>query len=523
MNYRTYQHHGIGLIEVLVALVVVSLGLLAIASLQGELISSSGENKARNEARSLAEQKLEELRNDIILSDPDDSIAINTFTENLVVAETVDTVNGVNATFTRTVKVENGTELNQRILSVAVGWTNKNNVADNITVNSEIVWTDPSASIIYSEAEAQAGLPALAPSPNNKSSELGGGPPVGGTTEILPSNEPSHPEWTAFSHIQEGFDVDGNRIVYNSDSTETLLTCFGHKIIPITGKIFTVNDLDAIDVDASQYGVCEFVPGTGNTVIPYACYVCGNCAESWSDPGSGCIFASGSSPSASDIQAYMDNGIGPGGWRGKIGLRGVDDDGGGQEQVCFNEQILDADAGASTGREYSSVRNNATSEGINIPYACHDFLIVNSSGPAPASSCSATASGLASDTNIAPKTFERVLTGGEANTVQLMDETYCTLAPTSVTLTGQITLVQTGGPSVNLNKLTLSTDAAGTCDTLATNTPGTYSISCNATTVASDVTITLGTTQNGAVVTPVSSYTISNMDNLTAFDFTVTK
>jgi len=503
---------GIGLIEVLIALLVVSLGLLAIASLQGGLISSSGETKARNEARVLVEEKLEELRNDIILNDPSNTIAILSYEENLTNAETEETsIVGKNATFTRTVKVEDGSEDNQKVFSVVVEWTDKAGDVQSVTMSSEIVWSDPSASIVYAEAEAEAGSGALAPSPNNNSSTEGGEKRTSITegTQLGDPNDPSD----LLSEFWVARDSQDQLTVHLDGEIDASLTCHGDVVLPFSGTIYSINALTSLDVDISQLGECAFDVANVTVVngfnsAPYACVVCGNCDEG----GEGC-----------PVPPSTNNNIGSGGWRGKIGLRGVDDDGGGQEQVCFNEQILDADAGASTGREYRTVRDGSTSEGINKPYACHDFLIVNSSGPD--SSCSTAASGLASDTNIAPKKFERILTGAEANTVQLLDETYCTLAPSSVTFTGQITLVQTGGPSVNLSKLTLSTDAAGACDTLATNTPGTYSVSCNATTVASDVTITLITTQNGAVITPVSSYTIPNTDNPDAFvfDFTVTK
>ena len=53
---------GFSLIEVLVAAAVLSLGLLALASLQVSLVRTSADSKAYSVALSLAKDKLEELR-----------------------------------------------------------------------------------------------------------------------------------------------------------------------------------------------------------------------------------------------------------------------------------------------------------------------------------------------------------------------------------------------------------------------------------------------------------------------------
>ena len=58
---------GVGLIEVLITTVVIALGVLAIASLQGGLIGESGVNKTRSECQVLANSKLEQLRDIFLL------------------------------------------------------------------------------------------------------------------------------------------------------------------------------------------------------------------------------------------------------------------------------------------------------------------------------------------------------------------------------------------------------------------------------------------------------------------------
>ena len=63
--HSTKNSTGIGLIEVLVTAVVISLGLLAVASLQVNLISGSRTNKTRSECQSIANTKIEQLRDTI--------------------------------------------------------------------------------------------------------------------------------------------------------------------------------------------------------------------------------------------------------------------------------------------------------------------------------------------------------------------------------------------------------------------------------------------------------------------------
>lgn len=91
-NTRNRQA-GVGLIEVLIAIVVFAVGLLAIASLQGTLVRSSSDAKARTVATHLAEGAIEQMRAFQTLNDtsapPEDrfsGIASNSAGEDIILA-----------------------------------------------------------------------------------------------------------------------------------------------------------------------------------------------------------------------------------------------------------------------------------------------------------------------------------------------------------------------------------------------------------------------------------------------------
>ena len=82
---RSRRQAGVSLIEVFVALLVLSVGLIALAKLQVDLVRGGGDTRARAAALALAEQKLEDLRTfsyktsaavwDVVVEDPNSTMA----------------------------------------------------------------------------------------------------------------------------------------------------------------------------------------------------------------------------------------------------------------------------------------------------------------------------------------------------------------------------------------------------------------------------------------------------------------
>jgi Tfp pilus assembly protein PilV len=469
MLYFKKNTTGFTLIEALIALTVTSLGALALASFQTDLTKTSGLNKTRSEALVLAEAKLAFFKKET------DKTAYDNHVNGL------DTVNGTNATFTRQWTLTDKPDPNRKQVEVNVSWP-VGASTEKVTLMTELTWTNIGNSILDGIAGANQDTQLQSPSPNNNSSTLDSGLAID-TSATLTS---------LASGLFKTKDVDGNTILIDTatvtNNTNTLLTCYGNIELAITGTIHTVNTLNAIRPAVSQFGTCAFNPTSNQTSAGYGCYVCGNCEDSAATNGCPAAPAPG-------------NSIGPGGWRGKVGLTGLVDSGGGREKVCQSEHINHPDSEPSTAREYTTLRTDngtITSEGINTPYACQNFLIVNQTGNQ--SNCAtayATIQALDANFIIANKKITRTLTGTVDNTVLATNTDACSSAQYNYTVSGEISGTHT-------NKVTITNSESGFCNnhpTLANY------YQCTVTSNEPDVTITATTTQNNATIT-------SNLDSL---------
>ncbi|MEX1199184.1 MAG: hypothetical protein WEB02_00190 [Methylophaga sp.] len=428
---KLLNQKGIGLVEVLVALLVVSLGLLALANFQGSLLKASGSNKARAEAIGIAQQELELIRYAATRSD--DFLLVPT-------NPAAKTVLGTNALFTVTSVAEDPVANTIINVVVNVAWTDAAGDADNVTLMSEVGLQDIQKSAFATNDTAAA---VAVPSPRQSASEdvRPASEQVGEDDVISPTETPLPATGTVEdggspSGLASSFNVTGNDgSIYNLEQIATdsryysaefgdgvlaVYRCdaggvdggciyiqnhFGGVSLSTSGTIYsannTDNDLSGIRAvwSSSEVTACYIGPiaqtGSGNSAVysmPYECVYAGNCSED----GDTCH------PDVSPEQVTAQN-VGPGGEFGNLGLIGLDGGNGG-DQMCYLEDTPDwSNAQNVLNGNYNSGGGNfATneaylfpvttrlyvtrqmmsnglerSEGINRSYRNHNFLLVN--------------------------------------------------------------------------------------------------------------------------------------------------
>ena len=477
------RQRGVFLIEVLITTVVVAIGLLSLASLQGRFMSSSGESKARIEAVMLAEAKLEEFRNNIIKGNYN---AVVTSSAN-------ESISGGNATFSRNWVVLDRTKPVRKNISIKVSW-GAGGADETVNVVSDLVWSDPGFATDY--ATDGNGLTGKIQSPNNDSSaaddtvfDFGS---IAGETELDDGS----------NLIQ--YD-DGQGHIYLLDATGKALIKFNGGVIhTIKGHVYSgavtgnaqnptlsISPLTDYPVTFSDLAYCVFPVTTGES--DYICYFGGDCTNS----GSGC-------PNTLDPNYIVAEDSG--GWYGKVGLLETSTKSFHNKKVCFAEDIASnvALTATTTARLYSTQRLNASNvviryEGINQSFACQDFLVVGATGNSNDCHYFEDYSGV----SVPSSSVQRPLgvdeeSGDPLPNVSLAENVSSCGTTVTYTISGGIAGDQANlvSVSVNGNSCTITTES------------GAYSYSCTITTVNTTTSLTIAAT--GGNVAPAStSITVS--------------
>lgn len=467
-----FKQKGIGLIEVLIALLVVSLGLLALANFQGSLLKASGSNKARAEAIGIAQQELELIRYAATRSD--DFILVPT-------NPAAKTVVGTNASFTVTSVAEDPVANTLINVVVTVAWTDGAGDADNVTLMSEIGLQDIQKSAFATNDSAAA---VAVPSPRQSASE-----DVRPASDNVNENDVVSPTETPLPYqgsvatdgstngLASSFNVVGtDGITYNLEEIapdsryystkfdEGLIgvyVCdgspaggavgcryvqnhFGGVSLSTSGIIYSAknanNNLSGTSAvwSSSEVTSCYVGPvtstGNGQNIVyakPYECIYAGNCTDSPASCQRGITVAE-----------VALNGVGPGGEFGNLGLINLDGSNGG-DQVCYLENTPDWNNAKNvlsgrydslpggqkqynesylfptTTRTYVTRRmmsnGQERSEGINKSFRNHHFLLVNRTNNADQyKNCHAVVSENATTLltyQLAPRQIIRVRTG----------------------------------------------------------------------------------------------------------------
>ena len=487
---------GVGLVEVLIAAVVIAVGLMAVAAFQSKLMLSSGQSKTRSEAQVFAERKIEELKNVVTVSE------YNALTTGS------DTVTGTNAAYSRGWTITGGDAPALKTISVKVSWDSNGDGSittadDKVNVTTEMAWVDPAKSALYA-AQGSAGS-GTAPSPRQNASEdvasekvLGGADltvssgTVGTDTALtvtIPAT-PDHPlgcgevnlkQVAPGSHFYTASHSDTDCVTLgviavfrctDAGACTHIQNHFGGVALRIAGTVYSTsgNGLSHINVawTSSEVHACyqgAITTGTanGNThdEMPYECVLAGNC-NATADGLNNCY----PDTDVSDDDINSRN-VGPGGEYGDVGLLGVIDQTGGgdaREQICFledttnpstspllntsgNEVLNENYLYAVTKRLYVTRKihrngsyNEQKSEGINRSYTNQNFLIIQrGTGNDAKEECNKIAGTTADGHSISLAPREIIRTLNEASPNAVMPETAYTGNPgTALYLVGNV-------------------------------------------------------------------------------------
>lgn len=188
---------GIGIIEVMIALIIVAVGLIGLSRFNIKLLQDSTISKERSEAVSLAEQKLEELRNIDRLPGSSD-----TYTDITDATETVGPagsgadveVDGLLTTYTRSWSVTESADGGIKSVDVSMTWSDRSGEVSNntsISIADAVSDTNPAKSGSLLDAY-DGGYITPTPSPGD-ASDGQNSPPSGGG-DSAPTDQDAAPD-----------------------------------------------------------------------------------------------------------------------------------------------------------------------------------------------------------------------------------------------------------------------------------------------------------------------------------------
>lgn len=277
MRYQSPNStHGISLLEALIALVVVSVGLLAIAKLHGELVGASGDSKARAEAIQLADSRVDGLRNALEIQ------SLNNAKASLDASEVV----GVNATFDITSDVTETVDSSGNIerleIDMTVSWQDARGDLQEVNTSSHVVWSNPANTINLARGRLPSQERIASPS---------------GDARLPYDGEQPAAEASLLESRGDGVEVwqDDDRFELRDEASGDLLLVMevpeNRGFSTISGYLLAFeenDDLEDFRVDVSDAGYCanvniylrqgdtvDTIPGNSGELIGkfYRCYV----------------------------------------------------------------------------------------------------------------------------------------------------------------------------------------------------------------------------------------------------------
>lgn len=270
----TRRQAGFVLIEALIALLIVSLGVLAMTKLESLTLSAAGESRARSEAITLSQKKMDELRNWVTQS---------AFTAGMVSSASPVSISGSNATYTFSWIIT--TTGGGSLVQLTTTWTDRFGSNQRLDLNSLVAWDNP-----YNQLKSESGFKGIsAPGPSGDAKRGDYATRTGnpGTAQSGPGNV------RVFENTQTGKTelLDGaGRVVLYLDKVGNDFQQFS----TISGKVYFQQNLansvsnfpssSIVSVRLSSEGECFFdntpanlqnASGGSNTYkyFEYKCYV----------------------------------------------------------------------------------------------------------------------------------------------------------------------------------------------------------------------------------------------------------
>lgn len=159
-NRRFVREQGFSLIEVMIAVVVLSTGLLALAALQANLTRSAADSKARSRVAALVSSRMDQMRALGYESAATVAAVACVSNNDVCAAQTDAAISGLSITQTVTENVLAGaTDARYKVIQVAAGWTDASGNPRALTMDSVLSPTalDASDTLVDKELSGDSG------------------------------------------------------------------------------------------------------------------------------------------------------------------------------------------------------------------------------------------------------------------------------------------------------------------------------------------------------------------------------
>lgn len=159
-NRQFVREQGFSLIEVMIAVVVLSTGLLALAALQANLTRSAADSKARSRVAALVSSRMDQMRAQGYASAVSVGATLCANNNDICAAQTDAAISGLSITQTVTENVLAGsTDARYKVVQVAAGWTDASGNARALTMDSVLSPTalDASDTLVDKELSGDSG------------------------------------------------------------------------------------------------------------------------------------------------------------------------------------------------------------------------------------------------------------------------------------------------------------------------------------------------------------------------------